>query len=167
MNLQIHQHSLLTRKVFSWHNSSTQVFVIGSSSKLDHHKNMDHQWIIIIALAISIKWFYLSILLVTGSSTEATLFHVGCRPILHVGLDLQHLYLTMGGPTYHHVRKAQHFHLTMGGPSCHHVRKSLHLHLTMGGPAYHHVKMAPALISDHGRNQFYHVIKALGLITSS
>ena len=32
------------------------------------------------------------ILLVTGSSTEPTLFHVGCRPSLHVGL-LQHLYL--------------------------------------------------------------------------
>ena len=41
--LQIHKHSLLTRKVFSWHSSSTQVFIIGSSSKLDHH----HHWIII------------------------------------------------------------------------------------------------------------------------
>ena len=38
---QIHQHSLLTRKVFSWHNSSAQVFFSGSTSKLDHH------WIII------------------------------------------------------------------------------------------------------------------------
>ena len=33
--LQIHQHSLLTRKVFSWHNSLAQVFVTRSS--LDHH----------------------------------------------------------------------------------------------------------------------------------
>ena len=38
--LQIHQHSLLTRKIFSRHNSSAQVFVIGSL--LDHH-----HWIII------------------------------------------------------------------------------------------------------------------------
>ena len=37
--LQIHQQSHLTRKVLSWHNSSTQVFVTGS--------NMDHHWIII------------------------------------------------------------------------------------------------------------------------
>ena len=45
LKLQIHQHSLLTRKVFSRHNSSAQVFVmdhhqiwiiIGSSSKMDH-----------------------------------------------------------------------------------------------------------------------------------
>ena len=40
--LQIHQHSLLTGKVFSWHNSSTQVFVTRSSLKLDHH------WIIVV-----------------------------------------------------------------------------------------------------------------------
>ena len=52
--LQIHKHSLLTRKVFSQQNSSAQVFfsrspldhhqiwmIIGSSSKLYHH------WIII------------------------------------------------------------------------------------------------------------------------
>ena len=83
--LQIHQHSLLTRKVFSWHNSSAQVFITRSSSNLDHH------WIIIIitASSISIKWCYLSILLITGSSTEPTLFHVGCRLSLHVGLPLQ------------------------------------------------------------------------------
>ena len=78
MKLQIHQHSLLTRKVFSWHSSSTQVFITGSSSKLDI--------IIITAPAISSEWCYLSILLVIGSSTDPSLFHVGCRPILHVGL---------------------------------------------------------------------------------
>ena len=65
---------------------------------------------------------------------------------------IQHLYLTMGGPTCHHVRKAQHSHLTMGGPTRHHVRKAPHSHLTMGGPVCHHVrKDRPALISDHGR----------------
>ena len=32
------------------------------------------------------------ILLIIGSSTEPALFHVGCRPSLHVGL-FQHLYL--------------------------------------------------------------------------
>ena len=39
----------------------------------------------------------------------------------------------MGGPTYHHVRKAWHLHLNMGGSTYHHVRKAQHLHLTMGG----------------------------------
>ena len=83
LNLQIHQHSLLTRKVFSWHNSSTQVFITGSSSKLDHHQS----WIIIIIVSsISLKWCYLSILLVIGSSTDPAFFHVGCMPSLHVGL---------------------------------------------------------------------------------
>ena len=50
--LQIHQHSLLTRKVFSWHNSSAQVFLSGSC--LDHHwiiikigSSLEHHWIII------------------------------------------------------------------------------------------------------------------------
>ena len=62
---------------------------------MDHHQS----WIIIIiAPAILSKWCYLSILLVIGSSTEPSLFHVGCRPSLHVGLHLlQHLYLNMGG----------------------------------------------------------------------
>ena len=128
--LQIHQHSLLTRKVFSWHNLSKQVFfsvssgsssshlhlhrqVIfifkSSSSSLDHHwiitwsrasLDLDCYWIIIIinASAISIKWCYLFILLVTGSSIEPSLFHTSCRPSLHVAIHLlQHLYLTMGG----------------------------------------------------------------------
>ena len=99
--------------------------ITGSLSKLDHHwiiikarSSLDHHqsWIIIKAISsldhhyysvISIKWCYLSILLVTGSSTEPTLFHAGCRPSLHVGLLLalisspklewtaQHLYLIM------------------------------------------------------------------------
>ena len=41
--------------------------------------------------------------------------------------------MTMGGPTYHHVRMAQYLYLTMGCPAYHHVRKALHLHLTIGG----------------------------------
>ena len=76
-----------------------------SSSNLDHHliwiiiksrssSSLDHHliWIIIIG-AIS-EWCYLLILLVTWSFTEPTLFHVGCRPSLHVGL-LQCLYMTL------------------------------------------------------------------------
>ena len=107
MKLQIHQHSLFTSKVFSWHSSSTQVFITGSSSKLDHHQSwiiikvgsyskLDHNWIIIIITAPDIlrKWCYLSILLIIGSSIEPTLFHASCRPSLHVGL-FQHLYLTL------------------------------------------------------------------------
>ena len=70
---------------------------------------MDHHWIIIIITtpAISSKWCYLSILIVIGSYTNPTLFHAGCRPSLHLGIHvLQCLYSTMGGPPYHHVRKA-------------------------------------------------------------
>ena len=126
--LQIHQHSLLIRMVFSWHNSSAQVFVTRSSS------NLDHQWIIIIITApvISIKWCYLSILLVTGSSTEPTLFLAGCRPSLHVGLLLlQRLYLTMGGTQPGSMSKmpAQHSHLTMEGthPASMSERPSTHI----------------------------------------
>ena len=60
---------------------------------------MDHHliWIIIIITAsvISIKWCYLFILIIMGSSTELAIFHASCRPSLHVGLHLlQHLYLT-------------------------------------------------------------------------
>ena len=44
------------------------------------------------------------ILLITRSSTEPTLFHVGCRPSLHVGI-LQHLYLT-----YSSERHSTHIH---------------------------------------------------------
>ena len=76
--------------------------IIGSSSKMDHHwiiiktiSLIDHHWIIIItASTILIKWCYLSILLIIGSSIEPALFHVGCRPSLHIGL-LQLLYLTL------------------------------------------------------------------------
>ena len=140
--LQIHQHSFLTRKVFSWHNSLAKVFFYGSSldhhqrwiiietgSSLDHHQSwiiietgssskLDHHWIVIItASTISINWCYLSILLLIGISTEPALFHAGCRPSLHVGLHLiQHLYLTMGGthPTSMSERNAQHLNFTMG-----------------------------------------------------
>ena len=141
--LQIHQHSLLTRKVFSRHNLSSQVFFsvsswsssshlhcqvifIKSGSSLDHHQvwiitwsiaSLDHHWIIIIitSSAISIKWCYLFILLVTGSSTDLVLFHVGCRPSLEVGIHiLQHLYLTMRGTHTRTVSEwpSQHLHLS-------------------------------------------------------
>ena len=49
-------------------------------SKLDHH----HHWYCYLD-----QRCYLSILLVTGISTELSLFHVGCRPSLHVGLHQQ------------------------------------------------------------------------------
>ena len=124
--LQIHQHSLLTRKVFSLTKFISTILllwiIIKAGSSLDQHQvwiitrstsspdprwinikarsssKLDHHQIIIniIASAISNKWCYLSILLVTRSSTDPTLFHASCRPILHVGIhDLQHLYLTM------------------------------------------------------------------------
>ena len=130
--LQLHQHSLLTRKVFSQHNfhllwiissyvSSSRlhlqvIFIFGSGSSLDldHHHQIwiitghDH-WIWIItqsrssldintrsmtSLDLDHHRCYLMILLVTGSSTEPTLFHASCRSSLHVGL-LHCLYLTL------------------------------------------------------------------------
>ena len=125
--LQLHRHSLLTRKVFSWHNLSAQVFFSVSyrSSSIPHHLHiqvifiwiwiitrsgsssldLDHPSIWIISRASSLDmdhsliWIisarsssldhhrcYLMILLITGSSTEPTLFHAGCRPTLHVGI---------------------------------------------------------------------------------
>ena len=123
--LQIHQHSLLTRKVFSWHSSSTQVFITGSSSKLDHHHHC---------------FRYLEQMVLSLNSTRHRkfyrtnhFFHAGCMPRLHVGIHLlRHLYMTMGGthPTSMSERPAQHLYLTMGGSACHHVRKAQHLKLT-------------------------------------
>ena len=148
--LQIHQHSLLTRKVFSWHNSShkssslDQIWIITrSSSKSYHH------WIIIIitASAILIKWCYLLILLVIGSSTEPSLFHASCRPSLHVGIHLlQHLYLAMGGthPRTMLERSTQHLHLTMGGthpPPCEKGMPNTHI-WPWEEHIHHHVRKA-------------------------
>ena len=119
LKLQLHQHSLLTTKVFSRHNLSAQVFFSlssGSSSSPCHLQvifiqiwiitryglsslDLDHHSIWIISgsgtsLLDHHHRCYLLILLVLGSSTEPTLFHAGCRPSLHVGL-FQHLYLTL------------------------------------------------------------------------
>ena len=164
LKLQIHQHSLLIRKVFSWHNSSIQVLFSGSS--LDHHQRwivtrssskLDHHWIIIIITASSIltKCCYLLVILIIGSSTEPSLFHAGCRPSLHVGLHfLQCLYSTMGGPTYHHVGKAcpplisdhgrntSSIHVRMARPS---------LTSDHGRPILPPCQKGPALTYDHGR----------------
>ena len=116
LKLQIHQHFLLTRKVFSLTQFISTILLLwiiikagssldqhqvwnitrstsspnhhwinikaGSSSKLDHHQII----INITAFAVLNKWCYLSILLVTGSSTDPNLFHIDCRPSLHVGL---------------------------------------------------------------------------------
>ena len=112
------------------------IFIFRSRSSLD----LDHHgWIISTgsrsSLDLDHHWCYLMILLVTGSSTELSLFHVRCRPSLHVGL-LQCLYLTLsqnglpntyiwptrqkGTPSTHiwscrnqsysHIRKDQHPH---------------------------------------------------------
>ena len=85
------------------------IFITGSGSSLDHHwviiirsgssLDLEHHWIWIISgyrssLLDHHHRFYLLILFVTRISTEQTLFHVGCRPSLHVGL-LQHLYLKL------------------------------------------------------------------------
>ena len=119
--------------------------IIKSGSSLDHHQS----WIIT-AFTISINWCYLSILLIIGSSTKPTLFHVGCRPSLHVGHHLlQHLYMIQS------ERLAQHLYLTMGGtyPRTMPERPSQHLHLTMGGTHPPPCQKGSSLTSDHGRNK--------------
>ena len=97
---------------------------------------MDHYWIIIIIdSSISIKWCYLSILFVTGSSTEPALFHVGCRPSLHVGL---HFFSTYIWPWKEHIQEPcqKGFPNTCIGPWKEHI--------------HHHVRKAcPTLTSDH------------------
>ena len=82
--------------------------IIKSGSSLDHNQG----WIIT-ASAISIKWCYLSILLVTGSSTDPALFHVNCRPRKALPtLASDHGRNTSTTMSERHV---QHSHLTMGG----------------------------------------------------
>ena len=87
-------------------------------------------------------------------------------PNYHHVRKAHHSHMTMGGLAYHHVRMDLHLHMTMGGPTDHHVRTDLHLYLTMGGLAYHHVKMALHLHLTMGGPSYHHVRKALGLITS-
>ena len=50
----------------------------------------------------------------------------------------------MGGPTYHHIKKAPILtSMTMGGPTYHHVGKAQALtSTTMGGPTYNNVEKA-------------------------
>ena len=98
-----------------------QIIMTARSSSLYHHQiwiiiksgsssHLDHQvWIIIIG-AIS-EWCYISILLVTGSSIEPSIFYPSCRPTLHAGLRHLSLTLSQNGPrsSYiwpHLVRKA-------------------------------------------------------------
>ena len=114
------------------------------------------------------------ILLVTGSSTEPTLFHAGCKPSLHVGL-LQCLYLTLsqnGLPsTYiwpweehiqHYVRKARQA-LTFDyerNQSSHICQKGLALTSSgMIGHTIYYPRKGSTLIFDHVRNQSILYIK--------
>ena len=90
LKLQIHQHSLLTRKVFSRHNLSTQVFfsvsyesssssrhlhiqVIfifrSSSSSIHLHLDLDHHWIWIITGTSSLDLDHHSISIITTGSS--------------------------------------------------------------------------------------------------
>ena len=130
--LQIHQHSLLTRKVFSWHNSSTQVFlsILSRSSLSSHHLHLQVIFIFKLSssrsgssLDLDHHWCYLMILLVTRSSTEPALFHVVCKPSLHVGIFpalISDLLVRKAHPAltsdhvvnYNHIRKAQHLYLS-------------------------------------------------------
>ena len=96
--LQLHQHSLLTRKVFSWHNLSTQVFFyvsFGSSSIPHHlhiqvisifksysssshlHLDLDHHliWIIITGCRSSLDLNHHCWIIITRSGSSLDLDH--------------------------------------------------------------------------------------------
>ena len=106
---------------------------------------MGHHWIIITASAISNKWCHLSILLVTGSSTEFALFHACCRTSLNLGLLLQSLY---------HPRKAPALTSTaMVGHTYYHPGKGPTLKSTgmVGHTYYHPGKGSNTYIHWHGR----------------
>ena len=108
LKLQIHQHSLLTRKVLSQHNISEEVFFVvssgssssylclqvififksSSSSDLDHHwtspLDLDHHW------ASSLDLDHYSILIITARSSSLDLDH---HWLLSLDLDHQGCYL--------------------------------------------------------------------------
>ena len=124
--------------------------IIESSSSSSHlHLDLNHHhsiWIISgseTSLLDHHHRCYLLILLIIGSSTELSLFHVGCSPSLQVGLCLpQHLYLTMIGNSF-----------------THHVRKALYLHMTMIGNFIHtSCQKGSALTSDHDRKLYSHIM---------
>ena len=97
------------------------------------------------------------ILLVTRSSTEPTLFHVGCRPSLHVGL-LQYLYLTLS-------QNGQHSHLTMRGTHPTPCQKgTLFTFTSMIVHNYYHMWKGITLTSTSmiGHN-YYHLWKGIAL----
>ena len=69
-----------------------------------------------------------------------------------------HIDLTMGGPTWNHVKKSQHLHLIMGGPACTMLKRIITYVLPWEAqPAP--CRKGSTLISDHGRNQSYHHVK--------
>ena len=81
--LQIHQHSLLTRKVFSRHNFSALVFFYGSS----HHLHL--QVIFIFKSYSSSSHLRLQVIFVFKSSSSSDLDHLSIW-IIFTGLDLDH-----------------------------------------------------------------------------
>ena len=76
LKLQIHQHSLLTRKVFSWHNLSAKVFFYVSSSHI--HIQFIFIWIWIItrsgssSLNLDHHWIWI---IITGSGSSSLDYH--------------------------------------------------------------------------------------------
>ena len=90
LKLQLHQHSLLTRKVFTRHNLSAQVFFFvssGSSSGLRHLQIHLHLQVIFICKSSSLDLDHLSIWsIITGSGSSLDIDHHGTS-----SLDLDHL----------------------------------------------------------------------------
>ena len=102
LKIQINQHSLLTRKVFSWHSSSVKFFVTGSFIKFGSSSSLDHdQSRIIMKDGSSLDHhhnhcsYYLNQMVLSLNSSHHKKFYrdspFSCffRPSLHVGLHQQ------------------------------------------------------------------------------
>ena len=101
------------------------------------------------------------ILLFIGISTEPTLFHVGCRFRLHVGI-LQCLYMTLS-------QNGQHSHMTMRGTHPTPCQKGTSLTFTgMIGHNYYHLWKGMTLTSTSMvGHTYYHLWKGSTLTSIS
>ena len=79
LKLEIHQHSLLTRKVFSLFHSHQHIWS-------SHHHGVIIIDVAIIIFLLIIEWYYLSL----EVSTESTPFHAVCMHSPHPSFD--HIY---------------------------------------------------------------------------
>ena len=75
MKLILHQHSLLTRKVFSRHNLSTQVFFSLSSESSSSSRHLHLQVIFIFKSSSSLGHHHLHVIFISGFGSSLDLDH--------------------------------------------------------------------------------------------